>query len=60
MDKKGTVGLSHEYGNSECSAALARCDNPRAEKMCQFVRRTINEARRPDYQPRFRGIEFIK
>jgi hypothetical protein len=60
VEKKGTGGLSHEYGNSECSAALARYDNLRAEKMYQFVRKTINEASRPDYQPRFRGIEYTK
>ena len=60
VEKKGTGGLSHEYGNSECSAALARYDNPLAEKMYQFVRRTMNAARRPDYQPRFRGTEFVK
>jgi len=60
VEKKGAGGLSHEYGNSECSAALARYDNRRAEKMYQFARKTINEARRPDYQPRFRGTEYVR
>ncbi len=60
VEVEGTGGLSHEYGNSECSAALARYDNPRARKMYEFVRKTIEEAPRPDYQPRFRGIEFVK
>jgi hypothetical protein len=60
VEAKGTGGLSHEYGNSECSAALARYDNPRSQKMYDFVRKTIEEAPRPDYQPRFRGTEFVK
>jgi hypothetical protein len=60
VEEKGTGGLSHEYGNSECSAALSRYDNPRAERMYQFVRKTINEAPRPDYQPRFQGTEYAR
>ena len=47
--------LPHEYGNAECSAALARYDNPRAWRMYDYVRGTMEG--KPD---RVRGIEYVR
>jgi hypothetical protein len=47
--------LPHEYGNAECSAALARYENPKAWHMYEFVRRTMEG--KPD---RIRGIEYVR
>lgn len=52
----GTGGrLSHEYGNAECSAAMARYANPRARGMYEFVRKTM-----ADKKGRIRGIEYTR
>ena len=47
--------LTHEYGNAECSAALARYDNPRAWHMYDFVRKTMENKR-----DRIRGVEYVR
>ena len=49
----------HDYGNEPCAAAMARYDNPRAQKMYDFVRPWIDR-RRGSGPRRIRGIEFVK
>ena len=61
FEKKFTSrpGGWHGYGNEPCAAALARYDNPRAQKMYNFVRPWIDK-RRGNNPKRTRGIEFVK
>ncbi len=47
----------HEEANGATSAALARYDNPRAQKMYEIVRGFIEKARGPN---RVRGVEYVK
>jgi hypothetical protein len=55
LARKQKSQLPHEYGNAECSAALARYDNPKAVHMYDFVRKTMEGKR-----DRIRGIEYVR
>jgi len=47
----------HDEANGPTSAALARYDNPKAQKMYEFVRGLIEKAYGPN---RIRGVEYVK
>ena len=47
----------HDEANGPTSAALARYDNPKAQKMYEFVRALIEKAYGPN---RIRGVEYVK
>jgi len=53
------AGYWHDYGNEECSAALARYANPRARAMYKYVHDWIDR-RRSGSSGRLHGIEYVK
>ena len=64
----GKGALSNEYGNAECSAALARYDNPLARHMYGIVRKSMGRGESVknaglkirNGKLRIRGIEYVK
>jgi hypothetical protein len=56
---KGGIGY-HDEANGPTSAALARYDNPRAQKMYKIVRRFMDSTVYGSSPNRLRGIEYVK
>jgi hypothetical protein len=59
MDKKGFMPGYHEEANAPTSAALARYDNPRAQKMYEIVRGIMADFHAV-HEPQPKGIEYVK
>ena len=65
MARRGPGEAWHEMSNAECSAALARYNNPRARKMYEMVRKIMDSntevrGHLPDTRKRIRGIEYVR